>query len=206
MLLSIAMNILGNIRDAEDAVQDTFVKWFERDTEHVTRSKGYLITTLKNGCLNFSTREKRHDRLKEELIMDDPRPGLQPTGWADFDLENELARSYAALSRRLNFSEKSVYMLREVFNLDYQEISAMLDKKTENCRKILDRAKKRLSDQNERFRIEANKQTASFESFRDACNTGKLSEYISSIKDEVLEKVGHRTNNTDSKLRSERPR
>ncbi|HIN38881.1 MAG TPA: hypothetical protein EYM84_01265, partial [Flavobacteriales bacterium] len=54
MLLSIAINLLGNIKDAEDMVQDTFVKWFERDTTHVVQSKGYLITTLKNACSNFS--------------------------------------------------------------------------------------------------------------------------------------------------------
>jgi len=189
MLMSIAMNILGNIRDAEDVVQDTFVKWFERDTEHVEQSKGYLITTLKNTCSNFYRSEKKQDELKEDLILDDKKTSFSPSSWFDFDLENELAKSYATISKTLNLSEKSVYMLREVFNLDYREISSMLDKKAENCRKILDRAKQRLTEQNERFCIEASKQAASFDSFRKACQTGKLSEYISSIKDEVLEKV-----------------
>lgn len=187
--MSIALSILGDIRDAEDAVQDTFVKWFERDTSHVEQSKGYLITTLKNTCFNFSRSEKKQDELKEGLMIDEKKEGFFASAWADFDLENELAKSYEAISKNLNFSEKAVYMLREVFNLDYQEISTMLDKKAENCRKILDRAKKRLEEQSERFQIEASKQAASFESFREACNTGRLNEYITSLRDEVLEKV-----------------
>ena len=189
MLLSIAMNILGNIKDAEDVVQDTFVKWFERDTTHVEQSKGYLITTLKNTCSNFSRSGKIHLEFKEDMIIEEKKAGFFPSDWFDFDLENDLAKSYATLSKRLNISEKSVYILREVFNLDYQEISSMLDKKAENCRKILDRAKEHLTEQKERFQLEANKQTASFELFLDACRTGKLSEYISNLKDEVLEKV-----------------
>ncbi len=189
MLLSIAMNILGNIKDAEDVVQDTFVKWFERDTTHVEQSKRYLITTLKNTCSNFSRSGKRQDEFKEEMIIDEKKTGFFPSDWFDFDLENDLARSYATLSKKLNVSEKSVYILREVFNMDYQEISSMLDKKADNCRKILDRAKQRLTEQKDRFQIEAKKQAASFELFREACRTDKLSDYISNLKEEVLEKV-----------------
>jgi len=189
ILVSIALGILGNIRDAEDVVQDTFVKWFERDTSHVEESRGYLITMVKNGCSNFCRSEIKQDELKDNHLIEEKKEGSFAAAWADFDLENELASSYAAISVKLNFSEKAVYMLREVFGLDYEEISMMLDKKTENCRKILDRAKKHLEEQNERFQIEASKQAASFESFREACNTGRLTEYVSSLKDEVLEKV-----------------
>ena len=181
MLLSIAISLLGNIKDAEDMVQDTFVKWFERDTTHVVQSKGYLITTLKNACSNFSRSGKRHDKFEEEMIIDEKKTGFFPSDWFDFDLENDLAKSYATLSKRLNITEKSVYILREVFNLDYQEISSMLDKKAENCRKIFGRAKERLTQQKERFQIEANKHSISFELFREACRTGKLSEYISNL-------------------------
>jgi len=189
LLLLIAMNILGNIKDAEDMVQDTYVKWFERDTTHVRRPKGYLITTLKNACLNYSRSDHMQEELKDSLVVVEEKSELLPIGWSDFDLENELARSYAMLSRKLTFSEKAVYVLREVFNLNYQEISSMLDKKAENCRKILDRAKKRLLEKKERFGIEANKQAASFDSFREACRTGKLANYISNIKEEGLEKI-----------------
>ncbi len=189
VLMSVALSILGNIRDAEDVVQDTFVKWFERDTSHVEESKGYLITMVKNACANFCRSEIILDELRDDVLINQKKEGSIAAAWADFDLENELASSYAAISTKLNFSEKAVYMLREVFGLDYQEISTMLDKKAENCRKILDRAKQRLEEQTERFQLEASKQAESFESFREACSTGRFTEYISSLRDEVLEKV-----------------
>lgn len=187
--MSVALNILGNIRDAEDVVQDTFVKWFERDTSHVEESKGYLITMVKNACANFCRSEIILDELRDDLLINQKKEGCIAAAWGDFDLENELASSYAAISSKLNFSEKAVYMLREVFDLDYEEISMVLDKKVENCRKILDRAKRHLEERKERFHIESSKQAKSFDSFREACKTGRVTDYISSLKDEVLEKV-----------------
>ena len=189
LLMSVALGRLGNIKDAEDIVQDTFVKWFERDTSHVEETKSYLIKMVKNACANFCRDEILLDELRDDINIAELKEGSLSAAWSDFDLETELANSYAALSKKLNFSEKAVYMLREVFDLDYDEISMMLDKKAENCRKILDRAKQRLAEQNERFKLEATKQAASFELFREACKSGRFMDYIGGLKDEVLEKA-----------------
>lgn len=187
LLLSIAYEILGNVKDAEDAVQDTFLKWFEHDTSHVDKIKPYLISTLKNICFNWSKRAGKLREIKEELMELKYRDYFSTPQWMDFDKEVDLSKAYSELTKKLNISEKTVYLLREVFNFDYADISEIVDHKAENCRKILERAKKRLEEKNERFRYEADKAKETFVQFQNACSTGKLNELVLSLKRELLQ-------------------
>ena len=188
MLMSIAYRILGNAKDTEDAVQETFLKWFEKDTTDVKESKPYLITTLKNLCFTNFQKGQKMEEAKESIRSNEEERSFIPAYFLDFDMERELSRSYEMICKKLNITETKVYMMREVFNVDYSEISKIMDKKVENCRKILDRAKQRLEEKNERFKLEMKKNMKSFESFREACGTGTFSDYLASLKDEVREK------------------
>lgn len=185
LLLSIAMDMLGNLKDAEDAVQDTFLRWLERDTSHVQKTQPYLVTTLKNVCFNFSKQTQRFREMKKDFLEFRGREHFLPAYFSEFDMDKELARAYDTLTRKLNISEKSVFLMREIFNFDYQEIAAVVDKKAVNCRKILDRAKKRLEENNERFRCEADKVYASFQLFQEAYKHGKVNEFMASLKKEM---------------------
>lgn len=185
LLLSIAKDILGNYKDAEDAVQDTFVKWFERDTTHVKKIKPFLVTTLKNICYNRSHRANKLKAIHEELTETRQSDPYIPLPWGEFDVDRELSYAYEALIRKLNISEKSVYLLREIFNFDYQDIADIVDKKVENCRKILDRAKKRLEENNDRFKAEAHKTKVSFNHFQEACKNGTFHEFVAFLKLEM---------------------
>jgi len=189
MLMSIAFNILGNRKDTEDAVQETFLKWFERDTSEVKERKSYLVSTLKNLCFTNFRKGQKMEEAKENIRSDESESSYVPTYFLDFDMERELSRSYEMVCRKLNITETKVYMMKEVFNVDYEEISKIMDKKVANCRKILDRAKQRLEEKNERFKLEMQKHVESFESFREACSTGAVSDYLASLKDEVREKL-----------------
>ncbi len=190
LLLSIAVEFLGNFKDAEDAVQDTYLRWFERDTSEVVKIKPYLIATLRNVCFDWSKQSQRFwDFQKEIMDMAPAKEDFFPTQWLEFDMDKELSRAYDAMTRKLNISEKSVFLLREVFNFDYQDISNIVGKKTENCRKILDRAKKRLQENSERFKVEAEKSRQSFMTFQDACRNGKMSEFVQSLMYEMEDKT-----------------
>jgi len=189
MLMSLAYSMLGNAKDTEDAVQETFLKWFERDTSDIRESKPYLISTLKNLCFTNFQKGQKLEEAKEEIKSNDEESTYIPSYFVDFDMERELARSYEMICKKLNITETKVYMMREVFNVEYQEISKIMDKKVDNCRKILDRAKQHLEAKNERFQLEMQKNMKSFELFREACATGAFSDYLASLKDEVRERL-----------------
>ncbi|MBL4656557.1 MAG: hypothetical protein JKX73_01045, partial [Flavobacteriales bacterium] len=189
LLMSIGLSILGNVRDAEDAVQETFLRWFEKDTSDVKESKPYLISTLKNYCFTNFKKGQKMEEAKEAIKSEEGISSYIPSYFSDFDMEKELSKSYEMICKKLNITETKVYMMKEVFNVDYNEISEIMDKKVENCRKILDRAKQRLEEENERFKLEMKKHKESFDSFREACSTGTFSDYVASLKDEVREKL-----------------
>lgn len=189
LLLSIALEFFGNFKDAEDAVQDTYLRWFERDTSQVEKIKPYLITTLKNVCFDWSKQSQRFWDFQKDLRQMAPaKEDFFPSYWFDFEMDKELSRAYDALTRKLNVSEKSVFLLREIFNFDYQDIAGILGKKKENCRKILDRAKKRLDENTERFKVEAEKSRNSFYNFQEACKNGKVNDFVQTLMQEMEEK------------------
>ncbi|MEL6862896.1 MAG: sigma-70 family RNA polymerase sigma factor [Bacteroidota bacterium] len=192
LLMAIATEMTGNFKDAEDAVQDTFLKWFERDTSHVTRIKPYLIATLKNTCFDWFKQAQRLTEYKNEWWEEYMQTQNDYSSyWPEFDMEWELSKAYASLTSKLNISEKAVFLLREIFNFDYQDIATIVDKKSENCRKILDRAKKRLAENNERFREEADKTYQnSFYYFQMACDSDKLHEFVTYLSKELKDKLG----------------
>lgn len=183
LLFSIAYELLGDIKDAEDAVQETFLKWFERETAHVEKVKPYLVKTVKNTCFNWMERAGKLSEIKEELSLPTLSSGFSQL--FDFEMDMDLSKAYQVLSQKLNINEKSVYLLREVFEFDYSEIASELDQKAENCRKVLERARKKIEEGNKRFQLETDKLKESFQAFQNACKLGSMQEMLDNLKDEL---------------------
>lgn len=189
LLFSIAYEFLGNLKDAEDAVQDTYLRWFERDTSQVEKIKPYLVATLKNICFDWSKQTNRFWEMQKEMMERAPaKEDFIPAYILDFEMDKELWKAYQTMTSMLNISEKSVFLLREIFNFEYQDISSIIGKKSENCRKILDRAKKRLAEKSARFYVETEQSAASFADFKDACQKGKVNEFVISLQKEIKDK------------------
>ncbi len=186
LLFSIAYEFMGNLKDAEDAVQDTFLRWFERDTSQVEKIKPYLVATLKNVCFDWSKKTQKFWDFQRDLMeMAPAKEDFLPTYFLEFEMEKELSKAYAAMTGKLNISEKSVFLLREIFNYDYADIAHIIGKKTDNCRKILDRAKKRLEENTTRFKQEAAKNSQSFLDFQQAVKHDKVNEFVLSLQKEI---------------------
>jgi len=183
MMLALANEILGNMKDAEDAVQDTFLRWFKVDNSKVDNVKAYLMRAVKNNCINKVQKASYKQEVKSDSIsfpkMSEMHFELE---LPKFDVEMELPEAFNVLMKKLNASERGVYLLREIFNLEYQDISDIMEKKAENCRKILDRAKKRLVEKQERFQVDKRKSRQAYKNFMKACRSGQMSEFITYLK------------------------
>ncbi|BDD02727.1 sigma-70 family RNA polymerase sigma factor [Aureibacter tunicatorum] len=186
MMLALAHEMLGNMKDAEDAVQDTFLKWFKVDNSKVENAKSYLLRAVKNNCINKVQKASHKQEVKTECSFLPKMPELHlDLELPKIDFEKELPEAFNVLMKKLNASERGVYLLREIFNFDYQDISEIMEKKAENCRKILDRAKKRLVEKQERFQVDHAQSMQGYKNFIKACKSGQMSDLISYLQKDL---------------------
>jgi RNA polymerase sigma factor (sigma-70 family) len=185
LLQAIALKMVGSWEDAEDIVQDTFVKWLTVDHEKVQNTKAYLIRTVTNNCINHlnSFKKKKSDylsQLKNSEFLEKYREFEFPR----FDLENELSEALAVLHKKLEPVEKGIYLLREVFDFDYEELQKIFGKKKENCRQLFVRAKEKLTQETKKPKTQAVQHFQFLNTFKKACSSGYFSDFIHQLTHE----------------------
>ncbi|MFE0651832.1 RNA polymerase sigma factor SigJ [Streptomyces sp. NPDC059534] len=174
-LEAIAYRLLGSASEAEDAVQDTYLRWQAADVDRVEVPEAWLTKVLTNLCLNqlTSARARREtyvgEWLPEPLLAGDPMLGPADTA------EQRESVSYAvlALMERLSPNERAVYVLREAFGYPHREIAEILDLTEAACQQIFHRAKKHVADGKARTEIDEAAARRIVEEFLAAATTGR---------------------------------
>src|SRR5690606_34472569 len=138
LLFSIGYRMLGSAAEAEDLVQDTFLKIYEMDEQEIGNKKAYLCKIMTNRCLDsFKSARFRREQYTGPWS---PEPLLQAHSSgdpADAYLQTEgLSIAYLRMMEHLAPDERAILLLREAFDFPYEEISTIAGKKEENCRKI----------------------------------------------------------------------
>lgn len=187
LLYRLAVRMVGSLQDAEDIVQDTFLKWLTIDQEKIQNTKAYLITSVTNSCINHLNTLKR--KKKECLDAINPSELIERYDWAHIDLEHELSTALAVIHKKLEPVEKAVYLLREVFNFDYEELQDIVSRKKDNCRQLFSRAKEKLSIDTSKLNFDMSNSSQLFESFKKACSMGGAAELIDNLKSEIAQKA-----------------
>lgn len=161
LLFSLGYRLLGSISEAEDVMQETFLKAFEINEQGVDNKKAYLCKMMTNRCLDLL----KSARYKREQYVGpwNPEP-LLLVETNDFDpseivLQKEgLSIAYLRMMEHLTPTERAVLLLREIFDFSYSEIAKIIEKKEESCRKICSRAKQKISTiEGESLNYEENK-------------------------------------------------
>lgn len=187
-LQAIAYKMLGCMADAEDAVQDAFVKWLSIDTSKVENIQAYLVRMVTNSCLNLIQSRKNKatlqvDELNNELVDKEKEKEV-----IHFDIENQLNEALKYIHARLEPIERTVYVLREVFNVEYEDLQSIVDRKADNCRKIVSRARLKLQNM-EMPKINVSIPQVNFvDGFKTACQKGNLSEMINDFSRDFFHK------------------
>lgn len=179
ILLSVAFSMLGCKSTAEDMVQDTFFKCLKVDCSDIRDLKSYLIRSTTNTCLNYMKALK----TKKEDLLDNFSPNLASisTDIHNFDIRCEITQALSQIFKKLPPSERAVFVLKEIFNFDYGDLTDILNKKSDNCRKLFSRAQTKLSDETERFQIDSIKLKSVVNNFKKA-TLGEFSGLIENLK------------------------
>jgi RNA polymerase sigma-70 factor (ECF subfamily) len=175
LLFSIAYRMLGSASEAEDVLQDAWLRARQDESADVRSPRAYLTTIVTRLCID-------HLRSAERTRMVYPGPWL-PEPLAESNQESvELASSmttaFLVLLEQLAPIERAVFLLREVFELDFDDIARSVDKSEANTRQILTRARRRLRESRPRFTASRHESETVVQRFRDACVTGNLQELL----------------------------
>ncbi|WP_224995467.1 sigma-70 family RNA polymerase sigma factor [Cesiribacter sp. SM1] len=189
LLISIAQRMVKNIMDAEDIVQDTFLKFLSQPPKVIENLKAYLVRSVINNCLNH-LKQLRHSA--EELLD----PLLHAEWIAHFDIninfverEGEVSEALKVLLQKLEPSERTVYLFREVFNYDYAEIAEIVEKKKDNCRQLFCRAQAKLQQEKVRFSFNMDQHRQTLNTFLDSCRNGSFLELVDNLKEDFKRKM-----------------
>lgn len=185
MLQNVAYRILGSMADAEDVVQDTLLKWLTIDKEKIHNTKAYLIRSVTNNCINHLNAIKRkRDQCLESINPQELIDRYKEMELFHFDFENEVSSALNVIHKKLEPLEKGIFVLREFFDVEYDELQKLFDKKKENCRKLFSRAKAKLDQEATKMKDEFSK-TNFFESFKLSCQKNDPLHIVEHIKEEI---------------------
>ncbi|MFW6040181.1 MAG: RNA polymerase sigma-70 factor [Gemmatimonadota bacterium] len=150
-LFGIAYRMLGSVRDAEDVLQEAYVRWHGVDHAAVENPAAYLTRVVTRLCIDAlqAANERRIDYmgpwLPEPLIEDAAHPSA-PDPESLQELADDLSTGFLLILERLNPVERAVFLLHEAFGMRYREIAPVVGKSVPNCRQIGHRARERLGD------------------------------------------------------------
>jgi RNA polymerase sigma-70 factor (ECF subfamily) len=185
LLLSIAYRMLGSLADAEDIVQETFIRW--QQASGIESPRAFLVTIVSRLCINQleSARVRREQYIGPwlpEPLITSPRQGPEGILLA----EDSLSMAFLLLLERLSPVERAVFLLREVFDYEFREIAPMVGLKEPACRQTLRRARQRLVQARPRFQASREQQEELFQRFLEASSRGDMDGLIALLHEDVV--------------------
>jgi RNA polymerase sigma-70 factor (ECF subfamily) len=186
LLFSIAYRMLGSVMDAEDIVQEAFVRWQRAPEAEVRSPKAYLSTIVTRLCIDQlrSARAQREEYVGPWLpkpLPSERAPDVAHTAV----LEESLSMAFLVLLESLTPTERAVLLLREVFDYDYDEISHLIGKSETNCRQIARRARQSVAARRPRFESSPEQEERLADSFIAACLSGDMEGLLEILAEDI---------------------
>jgi RNA polymerase sigma-70 factor (ECF subfamily) len=187
LLFSVAYRMLGRVADAEDMLQDTFIRWLQASDDEIRSPRAFLVTIVSRLCINYlqSARVQREEYVGEwlpEPLITDPSAG--PLGIIRID--ESLSMAFLVLLERLTPVERAVFLLREVFEYEYSEIAPILGQSDTNCRQLLRRARQHVGTMRARFKPSEQKKNDLLERFLKATADGDMDGLLALLSHDVV--------------------
>ncbi len=177
LLFSIAYRITGSASEAEDIVQETYLRFRNTASTEIRSLKSFLTTIATRLSLNYlnSARVEREQYIGIWL----PEPVLTVDGnlhpEEQVEQQESLSFAFLVLLETLTPPERAVLLLHEVFDYSFQEIADILEKTPAACRQLFHRAKEHLAERQRRYPLSPEEHRQILERFLDACQSGNLS-------------------------------
>lgn len=185
LLFTVAYEMLGSAADAEDVLQETWLRWAEVDLAQVRDDRAYLVRVTTRQALNrLRTMKRRRETYVGPWL---PEPLLTTPDVADdVELAESVSMAIMLVLETLSPTERAVFVLRKVFDFGYDEIAAAVDKSPAAVRQIAHRARQHVDARRPRKVVSASEAQAALESFRRALEGDDLQGLLGVLAPDVV--------------------
>ncbi|WP_335981403.1 RNA polymerase sigma-70 factor [Streptomyces sp. CA2R106] len=185
LLFTVAYEMLGSAADAEDVLQESWLRWSAADRAQVRDPRAYLVRIVTRQALNrLRTLSRRREEYVGEWL---PEPLLTTPDVADdIVLAESVSMAMLTVLETLGPAERAVFVLREVFELPYGEIAAAVGKPAATVRQIARRAREHVAARRPRVEVSPAEQQAVVERFMAALGTGRLEDLMAVLAPDVV--------------------
>ena len=183
LLFGIAYRMLGSATDAEDVLQEAWIRWLRRRDQPVDSVRAYLVTIVTRLCLDElgSARAQRVSYsgpwLPEPVVLEDTTAAEQA---------DSLSLAFLVLLEELTPLERAAYLLHDIFGYSFEEVARSLGRTPAACRQLGARARRRIEERPQRFDADVRHGRELTDRFLHACATGDLSDLLSMLSDDVV--------------------
>lgn len=185
-LIGLAYRILGSLADAEDAVQDTYIKWLHADRHSILNPAAWLTTVCTRRCLDLlrAAQQARVDYVG--IWLPEPiQTAVAKTPEQTLELASSLSTAFMLLLERLTPRERAAYLLHDIFDLPYADLATTLGGEETACRKLVSRAREKVGRPGERKTQPTERQEALLIAFKTAVETADIEPLSTLLSEDV---------------------
>lgn len=185
LLFTVAYEMLGSAADAEDVLQETWLRWIKVDVRQVSDQRAYLVRITTRQSLNrLRTLRRRKEAYVGPWL---PEPLLTtPDVAEDVELAESVSMALMLVLETLSPTERAVFVLREAFDIGYDEIAAAVDKSPAAVRQIAHRARQHVDARRPRQAVSPSETRTALEAFQRALDTGDPQDLLDVLAPEVV--------------------
>jgi RNA polymerase sigma-70 factor, ECF subfamily len=152
-LFGIAYRMLGSVDDAEDVLQETYLRWHQAEASAVRNPEAWLVAVTTRLAIDRLRRATTERELYAGNWLPEPIATAPQPADRRAEMVSDLSMAFLVLLERLGLEERAAFLLRDVFNTDYEEIARVLDKSEAACRQLVHRARERVRGTRARFTV-----------------------------------------------------
>lgn len=172
-MYGIAYRMLGSKADAEDVVQDAWLRWHEQQHEQIRSAEAWLTTAVTRLAIDRLRALKAKRETYVGPWLPEPLAEIAPyTPESHAEFASDLSIAFLTLLERLTPEERAAFVLRDAFDCDYDDIAETIGKTPAACRQLVHRARERIGTERRRFRVDEETKAGMLRKFIEAANSG----------------------------------
>jgi len=186
-LMAIGYRMLGSTAEAEDLLQDAWLRWNESDTDSLRGPEAWLVTTTTRLAIDRLRRLRTEREHYPGFWLAEPvvEPAGEDTPESLLEHAGEVSMALMQVLEQLAPDERAAFILRQAFEMEYGQLAAVLGKSEAACRQLVHRARERVKAQQPRFQVTPEAHWRLVEAFADAATRGDLARVKSLLADDA---------------------